>query len=47
MEQLALFRYPTRFEIPPSRTTWREGDRIVIVYRGAYCFDELWWRPNL
>ena len=49
MEQLALFRYQTRWEIPPSRTTWREGDRTVVLYMGAYCFDEdwRWWRPNL
>jgi hypothetical protein len=49
MEQLSLFRLPTRHEIPPSRRSWREGDRTVVVYMGAYCFDEdwRWWRPNL
>lgn len=44
--QLPLFH--ARFELPPMRMTWREGERIVIIERGERCMDMRWpwWRPS-
>lgn len=49
MTQLAL-RFVRRFELPPSRVSWREGAETRIVTVGARCMDESWpwwtpWRP--
>jgi hypothetical protein len=52
-ELAGLFEYrlepTTRHEIPASRTSWREGDRVVVVTIGAHCIDEAWpwwWAPR-
>jgi hypothetical protein len=41
--QLELCFLPqTRFEIPPSRTTWRDGDQTVVQEVGAHSVDLNW-----
>ncbi len=47
MTQLT-FLFPRRFELKAEYWSWREGDRIVRVYRGPRSFDESWpwWTPS-
>ena len=47
MEQLAL-SFSRRFELPPYRVSWREGDVTIVVEIGARCHDEAWpwWHPS-
>lgn len=46
MTQLT-FVFPDRWETPASRTSWRDGDRVRVVYVGAHSWDSNWsfWQP--
>ena len=51
MTQLALPLQPepNRWEIPASRTTWRdEHGQVQIIYRPPHCVDFSWpwWTPE-
>lgn len=41
-EQLPIRFVEARYEIPSSRTTWREHGRTMVVQVGAFSVDPGW-----